>query len=107
MKRTSRYLAALVPLLLASLAQAKDLPNVNVYYGANPAAPRGAPAKAPPAVLASTDRASGRPTFLWGLRGASVASPALGSTPETAARFHLMSHAERYGLTPATLSTPH
>ena len=105
MKRTSRYLAALVPLLLASLAQAKDLPNVNVYYDAKPAATPSVPAKATPAVVASTDAASGRPTFLWGLRGASVASPALGSTPETAARFHLMSHADRYGLTPAALST--
>src|SRR4051812_7006821 len=105
MKRTSRYLAALVPLLLASLAQAKDLPNVNVYYGARPVATPSLPGATAPAVVASTDAASGRPTFLWGLRGAPVSSAALGSSPEMAARFHLSTHAGRYGLTPAALST--
>jgi hypothetical protein len=105
MKRTSRYLAALVPLLLASLAQAKDLPNVNVYHGAKPVTTPSVSSQATPAVVASTDAASGRPTLLWGVRGASGASPVLGFTPEAAARFHLSSHADRYGLTPAALAT--
>ena len=105
MKRTSRYLAALVPLLLASLAQAKDLPNVNAYYGAKPVAAPALQGARTPAFVASTDKASGRPTFLWAVRGASAVSPALGSTPEAAARLHLLSHADRYGLTPAALST--
>jgi hypothetical protein len=111
MKRTSRYLAALVPLLVASLAQAKDLPNVNAYYRAKPVAgPSLSSLSSPsnrraPAVVASTDQASGRPTFLWAVRGATAISPALGSTPEAAARLHLLSHADRYGLTPASLGT--
>lgn len=105
MKRTSRYLAALVPLLLASLAQAKDLPNVNAYYGAKPVAAPRLSGQRLPAVVASTDASSGRPTFLWGVRGASAVSPALGSTPEAAARLHLLRHADRYGLTPAALAT--
>lgn len=107
MKRTSRYLAALVPLLLAGLAQAKDLPNVNAYYGAKRAATPSASTatRVVPAVVGSTDAASGRPTILWGVRGANAASPALGMTPEAAARLHLSTHAERYGLTPAALAT--
>ena len=105
MKRTSRYLAALVPLLLASLAQAKDLPNVNGYHGAKPVATPSVSSPATPAVVASTDAASGRPTFLWGVRGAGGPSAVLGFTPEAAARFHLSSHADRYGLTPAALAT--
>jgi MYXO-CTERM domain-containing protein len=105
MKRTSRYLAALVPLLLASLAQAKDLPNVNAYYTAKPVATPGVKGASTAAVVASTDAASGRPTMLWGVRGANAISPALKSTPEAAARFHLLTHAGRYGLTPAALAT--
>ena len=105
MKRTSRYLAALVPLLLASLAQAKDLPNVNAYYTAKPVSTPSVKGAASPAIVASTDAASGRPTMLWGVRGANAISPTLGSTPESAARFHLLTHAGRYGLTPAALAT--
>jgi len=105
MKRTSRYLAALVPLLLASLAQAKDRPNFNAYSQAKPVAAPVVSSRSAPAVVASTDEASGRPTFLWAVRGASAVSPALGSTPEAAARLHLLSHADRYGLTPAALNT--
>jgi hypothetical protein len=105
MKRTSRYLAALVPLLLASLAQAKDLPNVNAYYGAKPVAAPGAASAAAPAVVASIDASSGRPTVLWGIQGANAAPKALASAPEAAARFHLLTHASRYGLTPAALAT--
>jgi hypothetical protein len=106
MKRTSRYLAALVPLLLASLAQAKDLPNVNAYYGAHAsfAAPSLSGAVAP-AIVAATDAASGRPTMLWGVRGANAPASTIASTPEAAARFHLLTHAGRYGLTPAALAT--
>ena len=105
MKRTSRYLAALVPLLLASLAQAKDLPNVNAYHAAKPVSTPSVKGAASSAIVASTDAASGRPTLLWGVRGANAISPALGSTPESAARFHLLTHAGRYGLTPAALAT--
>ncbi len=105
MKRTSRYLAALVPILLASLAQAKDLPNVNAYYAATPVAAPSASSASTPAIVASTDAASGRPTMLWGVRGANAASKTLGFTPEAAARFHLLTHAGRYGLTPAALAT--
>lgn len=105
MKRTSRYLAALVPLLLASLAEAKDLPNVNAYYGGKSAAAPSPSGAIAPAVVTSTDAASGRPTFLWGIRGANAASATLGSTPEAAARLHLLTHASRYGLTPAALAT--
>ncbi|MEP7121397.1 MAG: M36 family metallopeptidase [Byssovorax sp.] len=105
MKRTSRYLAALVPLLLASLAQAKDLPNVNAYYGGKPAAAPSLAGAVAPAIVASTDAASGRPTFLWGIRGANAPSATVASTPEAAARFHLLTHAGRYGLTPAALAT--
>jgi fungalysin metallopeptidase (M36)/PA domain-containing protein len=105
MKRTSRYLAALVPLLLASLAQAKDLPNVNAYYGAKPIAAPVASGAVAPAIVASTDTASGRPTMLWGVSGANAASKTLGLTPEAAARLHLLTHAGRYGLTPAALAT--
>ena len=105
MKRTSRYLAALVPLLLASLAQAKDLPNVNAYYGAKPVAAPGSASAIAPAIVTSTDAASGRPTFLWGIRGANAASVTLGLTPEAAARLHLLTHASRYGLTPQALAT--
>src|SRR6185295_14025793 len=94
-------------LLLAGLAQAKDLPNVNAYYGAKRvAAPSaGAATRVVPAVVGSTDAASGRPTILWGVRGANAASPVLGMKPEAAARFHLAAHADRYGLTPAALAT--
>ncbi len=104
MKRTSRYLAALVPLLLASLAQAKDLPNVNVYYDAKPAAALSL--RQGHTGCSRVDRRRERAARVpLGRARRERRLPALGSTPESAARFHLMSHADRYGLTPAALST--
>src|SRR4051812_1956424 len=72
MKRSLRYLLATAPLLVSTLAQARDLPNINVYHAARPAplpaaiSPRLAPP--PPAAASSFDALRGVPTFLWAAR---------------------------------------
>ncbi|MEP7124068.1 MAG: M36 family metallopeptidase [Byssovorax sp.] len=110
MKRSVQYLMFSVPLLLGSLAQAKDLPNFNAYAAAKPIAARlapfSAPAGAPPAFVSSTDERRGVPTFLWAARDAVASTSALAPLgPEAAARLHLARHAERYGLGPSALGT--
>ena len=110
MKRSVQYLMFSVPLLLGSLAQAKDLPNFNAYTSAKPVpgrlAPPAAPAGAPPAFVSSTDDRRRVPTFLWAARNAVASTSALASLgPEAAARLHLAHHAALYGLGPSALGT--
>src|SRR4051812_30023846 len=111
MKRSLRYLLAAAPLLLCGLAEARDLPNVNVYYAAKPARVTAIKStgstgahSAPPAAASSFDDRRGVPTFLWAARSTFITPPASVSiSPEAAARGHLLSHAPRYGLSTAAL----
>jgi large repetitive protein len=105
MKRSIRTLALLAPILLASPSRAADRPYFDAYVSAPARALPAARSAAPAAFVASRDEQRGVPTFLWAAPAASPLAALAGLGPEAAARIHLERHADRYGLSPAALST--
>ncbi|MEZ4294321.1 MAG: M36 family metallopeptidase [Polyangiaceae bacterium] len=106
MKRSLRLLSSSVVLLLASAANARDLPAYDASFSAPgastpavaPQVARGAPA----ARVASIDPRTNAPSFVWA--GRTPAPPSV-STPEAAARAHLAAYASLYGLSEPALDT--
>src|SRR5689334_2990815 len=113
MKRSLRSLTVGLSLFAASVAHARELPNVNESLRAAPAA--ALPPKAQRAELdalaarlggavASIDERRGVPSFLWAMNRGSGARGAA-TNPEAAALDHLRRFAPVYGLTKEALGT--